>query len=81
MDLAAGLKKGEGKGAGVKGSSGHGTVFERDAFLCFRALCKLSIHTSESVPATDSFSIKGKVLALELLKVGGVGGEVLCGKG
>lgn len=47
----------------------HSTVYERDAFLCFRALCKLSIHTSDSVPASDSWSIKGKVLALELLKV------------
>ena len=70
-DLAAGLTATGPPTAGplTASTAPHGTVYERDAFLCFRALCKLSIHTSETVPATDSWSIKGKVLALELLKV------------
>lgn len=67
-DLAAGLGAAP-AAPRAPSTTPHATVYERDAFLCFRALCKLSIHTSESVPATDSWSIKGKVLALELLKV------------
>ncbi|KAK9829453.1 hypothetical protein WJX72_005963 [[Myrmecia] bisecta] len=45
------------------------TVLQKDAFLVFRALCKLSIRTSESSSGTDVTAVRGKVLALELLKI------------
>ncbi|CAL8462959.1 g2493 [Coccomyxa elongata] len=45
-------------------------VLAKDAFLVFRALCKLSIRSSnESASGLDPPAIRGKVLALELLKV------------
>lgn len=42
-------------------------VLQRDAYLVFRALCKLST-TSEST-VLDQTAIRGKVLALELIKI------------
>ncbi|KAG2485588.1 hypothetical protein HYH03_015653 [Edaphochlamys debaryana] len=44
-------------------------VLQRDAFLVFRALCKLSIRTNDTTAATDPTAVRGKVLALELVKV------------
>ena len=40
----------------------------RDAFLVFRALCKLSMKSS-SQEAGDPLSMRGKILSLELLKI------------
>ncbi|CAD7702431.1 unnamed protein product [Ostreobium quekettii] len=45
------------------------TVLQKDAFLVFRALCKLSIRTSPDSSVLDSTAVRGKVLALELIKV------------
>ncbi|CAN7134964.1 unnamed protein product [Brassica rapa subsp. narinosa] len=41
----------------------------RDAFLVFRALCKLSMKTAPKESSTDPQSMRGKILALELLKI------------
>lgn len=42
---------------------------QKDAFLVFRALCKLSIRSTEAAPGSEATTIRGKVLALELLKI------------
>ncbi|EFN54845.1 hypothetical protein CHLNCDRAFT_35815 [Chlorella variabilis] len=42
---------------------------QKDAFLVFRALCKLSIRSSDASPGSEITTIRGKVLALELLKI------------
>lgn len=47
----------------------RGGVLQKDAFLVFRALCKLSISTSAEAVVLDSAAVRGKVLALELVKV------------
>ena len=49
--------------SGRQGQVGHG-VLQKDAFLVFRALCKLSIRTSDGTTGTDLTSIRGKVLHL-----------------
>lgn len=41
----------------------------RDAFLVFRALCKLSMKNAPQEGVADPFSIRGKIVALELLKI------------
>ena len=41
----------------------------RDAFLVFRALCKLSMKNAPQEGLSDPFAIRGKVVALELLKI------------
>lgn len=41
----------------------------RDAFLVFRALCKLSMKNAAHESQGDPFSIRGKTVALELLKI------------
>lgn len=40
----------------------------RDAFLVFRALCKLSMKSSPQ-EGTDPLAMRGKIIALELLKI------------
>eukprot|EP00250_Pteridium_aquilinum_P020997 c25007_g1_i1 orf=351-5705(+) len=40
----------------------------RDAFLVFRALCKLSMKSSPQ-EGTDPLALRGKIIALELLKI------------
>jgi hypothetical protein len=42
---------------------------QKDAFLVFRALCKLSIRSTETAPGSEITTVRGKVLALELLKI------------
>ena len=44
-------------------------VLQKDAFLVFRALCKLSIRSADASSAAEATTMRGKVLALELLKV------------
>ncbi|KAL6569404.1 Brefeldin A-inhibited guanine nucleotide-exchange protein 2 [Orobanche minor] len=46
-----------------------GNKLRRDAFLVFRALCKLSMKTPPKDAATDPQAMKGKIVALELLKI------------
>ncbi|KAI0500232.1 hypothetical protein KFK09_018441 [Dendrobium nobile] len=41
----------------------------RDAFLVFRALCKLSMKTQPKEALADPSQMKGKIVALELLKI------------
>ncbi|KAL1219207.1 Brefeldin A-inhibited guanine nucleotide-exchange protein 2 [Cardamine amara subsp. amara] len=41
----------------------------RDAYLVFRALCKLSMKSPPKESSTDPQSMRGKILALELLKI------------
>lgn len=41
----------------------------RDAFLVFRALCKLSMKNAPQEGLADPFAIRGKIVALELLKI------------
>lgn len=43
-------------------------ILEKDGFLLLRALCKLSIRSPDS-PSGESVSSKGRILALELIKV------------
>eukprot|EP00879_Flechtneria_rotunda_P009955 GHRR01010411.1.p1 GENE.GHRR01010411.1~~GHRR01010411.1.p1 ORF type:complete len:1258 (+),score=566.72 GHRR01010411.1:286-4059(+) len=54
---------------GMAGLSPVASVLLKDALLVFRALCKLSIRTSDSVTVSDPTAVRGKLLALELLKV------------
>ncbi|KAG6400469.1 hypothetical protein SASPL_137303 [Salvia splendens] len=46
-----------------------GNKLRRDAFLVFRALCKLSMKTPPKDVLADPRAMKGKILALELLKI------------
>ncbi|KAL0373565.1 UNVERIFIED_CONTAM: Brefeldin A-inhibited guanine nucleotide-exchange protein 2 [Sesamum radiatum] len=46
-----------------------GNMLKRDAFLVFRALCKLSMKTPPKDAMADPQVMKGKILALELLKI------------
>lgn len=46
-----------------------GNKLRRDAFLVFRALCKLSMKTPPKEASTDPHLMKGKIVALELLKI------------
>ncbi|RDX96898.1 Brefeldin A-inhibited guanine nucleotide-exchange protein 2, partial [Mucuna pruriens] len=48
-----------------------GNKLRRDAFLVFRALCKLSMKTppKDAAAAGDPQLMKGKIVALELLKI------------
>lgn len=42
-------------------SKGISAVLAKDAFLVFRALCKLSTRSSESSTGTDPTAVRGKV--------------------
>ncbi|CAJ1949860.1 unnamed protein product [Sphenostylis stenocarpa] len=46
-----------------------GNKLRRDAFLVFRALCKLSMKTLPKEAIGDPELMKGKIVALELLKI------------
>ncbi|KAK8941983.1 Brefeldin A-inhibited guanine nucleotide-exchange protein 2 [Platanthera guangdongensis] len=46
-----------------------GNKLRRDAFLVFRALCKLSMKTPPKEALADQTLMRGKILALELLKI------------
>ncbi|XP_022897152.1 brefeldin A-inhibited guanine nucleotide-exchange protein 2 [Olea europaea var. sylvestris] len=46
-----------------------GNKLRRDAFLVFRALCKLSMKTPPKDAVADPLAMKGKIVALELLKI------------
>ncbi|GMJ01407.1 BIG2 [Hibiscus trionum] len=46
-----------------------GNKLRRDAFLVFRALCKMSIKTPPKEALADPQLMRGKILALELLKI------------
>ncbi|KAM7260898.1 hypothetical protein ACFE04_026373 [Oxalis oulophora] len=46
-----------------------GNKLRRDAFLVFRALCKLSMKTPPKEALADPMLMKGKIVALELLKI------------
>ncbi|XP_047156546.1 brefeldin A-inhibited guanine nucleotide-exchange protein 2-like isoform X2 [Vigna umbellata] len=46
-----------------------GNKLRRDAFLVFRALCKLSMKTPTKEASVDPQLMKGKIVALELLKI------------
>lgn len=46
-----------------------GNKLRRDAFLVFRALCKLSMKTPPKDALADPQLMKGKIVALELLKI------------
>ncbi len=68
--LASGSGEGEGYG-GMSSLSGFRSASHRDAFLLFRALCKLSMKGDEeedgedAVP--DTVALQSKILSLELL--------------
>ncbi|GFY92449.1 SEC7-like guanine nucleotide exchange family protein [Actinidia rufa] len=46
-----------------------GNKLRRDAFLVFRALCKLSMKTPPKEALVDPQLMRGKIVALELLKI------------
>ncbi|KAJ4949976.1 hypothetical protein NE237_026808 [Protea cynaroides] len=46
-----------------------GNKLRRDAFLVFRALCKLSMKTPPKEALNDPELMRGKIVALELLKI------------
>lgn len=56
-------------GGAAAGSNGVAVQLQKDAFLAFRALCKLSIRSAEGAPGSELTTVRGKVLALELLKI------------
>ncbi len=41
-------------------------ALQKDAFLVFRALCKLSVRASETAAGTDMTAIRGKVSLLPI---------------
>ncbi len=47
-----------GGGPGVADAASRTVVLQRDAFLVFRALCKLSIRTNESATSNDPTAIR-----------------------
>ena len=53
--LAAGSPNGEARAAAID------AILQKDAFLVFRALCKLSIRTADASSGTDLTAIRGKV--------------------
>ncbi|XP_074273160.1 brefeldin A-inhibited guanine nucleotide-exchange protein 2-like [Silene latifolia] len=74
-ELADG-ESGEGLGVGVVLSERDedlevqiGNKLRRDAFLVFRALCKLSMKTPPKEALSDPLLMRGKIVALELLKI------------
>jgi brefeldin A-inhibited guanine nucleotide-exchange protein len=56
-------------GGGASTTSGLASVLQKDAFLVFRALCKLSIRSADATSASEVTTLRGKILALELLKI------------
>jgi len=54
---------------GLKRNENLINVLEKDGFLLLRALCKLSISSPDSIPLSDSTNSRGRVLALELIKI------------
>ncbi len=46
---------------GLRRGRAIAAILHKDAFLAFRALCKLSIRTSESAGASDLAALRGKV--------------------
>eukprot|EP00268_Persea_americana_P056052 TRINITY_DN6568_c0_g1_i4.p1 TRINITY_DN6568_c0_g1~~TRINITY_DN6568_c0_g1_i4.p1 ORF type:complete len:872 (-),score=153.33 TRINITY_DN6568_c0_g1_i4:307-2922(-) len=46
-----------------------GNKLRRDGFLVFRALCKLSMKTPPKEALSDPWLMRGKIVALELLKI------------
>jgi hypothetical protein len=63
--VAPGLGGGAARGRGVGRPHGHhhehAGLLLKDAFLVFRALCKLSIRTSDSATVQDPTALRGKV--------------------
>ncbi|KAJ6807493.1 brefeldin A-inhibited guanine nucleotide-exchange protein 2-like [Iris pallida] len=63
----------EGGGVGERGEDDAevqiGNKLRRDAFLVFRALCKLSMKTPPKEALSDPTLMRGKIVALELLKI------------
>lgn len=55
------------EGAGSSGGDIRSSVLQKDAYLVFRALCKLS--TTSETTVLDQTATRGKVLALELIKI------------
>eukprot|EP00898_Chlorokybus_atmophyticus_P004086 jgi/Chlat1/4679/Chrsp3S05617 len=53
----------------VDTASVRSSGLKRDAFLVFRALCKLSMKQPPAEGVLDPFAIRGKVLSLEMLKI------------
>jgi hypothetical protein len=52
-----------------EGVSASTNLLRRDAFLVFRALCKLSMKAPPQEGVIDPFAVRGKIVALELLKI------------
>ena len=56
-------------------------VVQRDAFLVFRSLCKLSMKPlPDPFPAEDSIELRSKLLSLQLLNSIDVSGDELIEK-
>ncbi|KAL9245303.1 hypothetical protein vseg_018969 [Gypsophila vaccaria] len=72
-ELGEGKGNGEEVGAVVGGEKDEaveiGNKFRRDGFMVFRALCKLSMKTPPKEGVSDPQMVRGKVVALELLKI------------
>lgn len=59
---SSGQVSGRGVASSVTGGISQGkALLLKDAFLVFRALCKLSIRTSDSVTISDPTAVRGKV--------------------
>mmetsp|Transcript_25861 Transcript_25861/g.43279 ORF Transcript_25861/g.43279 Transcript_25861/m.43279 type:complete len:1714 (+) Transcript_25861:76-5217(+) len=55
-------------GAAEPAGAGFGNVFQKDAYLLFRALCKLSMKPLPEGNVPDSVPLRSKLLSLELLQ-------------
>ncbi|KAL4543975.1 hypothetical protein Ndes2437B_g01778 [Nannochloris sp. 'desiccata'] len=56
-------------GGAASATTGLASVLQKDAFLVFRALCKLSIRSADATSSSEVTTLRGKILALELLKI------------
>jgi brefeldin A-inhibited guanine nucleotide-exchange protein len=64
-----GGRDGTSNGGAPPATTGLASVLQKDAFLVFRALCKLSIRSADATSASEVTTLRGKILALELLKI------------
>jgi len=67
--IGAGAAMASMNGGAASNTSGLASVLQKDGFLVFRALCKLSIRSADATSASEVTTLRGKILALELLKI------------
>jgi brefeldin A-inhibited guanine nucleotide-exchange protein len=63
LELASGLSETASAWGGQEVQVTVASQLQKDAFLVFRALCKLSIRSTDSAPGSEITTIRGKVRA------------------